>query len=52
MTNSLPGVPEELRIKILSFLDAIALARCSMVWSYLFLILSLISKAIIECARF
>ncbi|KAF8164060.1 hypothetical protein BJ912DRAFT_1049424 [Pholiota molesta] len=30
MTNSLPGVPEELRIKILSFLDVIALARCSM----------------------
>ncbi|KAF8196166.1 hypothetical protein BJ912DRAFT_128803 [Pholiota molesta] len=30
MTNSLPGFPEELRIKILSFLDAVALARCSM----------------------
>ncbi|KAF8164077.1 hypothetical protein BJ912DRAFT_1150425 [Pholiota molesta] len=30
MTNSLSGVPEELKIKILSFLDAVALARCSM----------------------
>ncbi|KAF8169223.1 hypothetical protein BJ912DRAFT_1149427 [Pholiota molesta] len=28
--NSLPGIPEELRIKILSLLDAVALARCSM----------------------
>jgi hypothetical protein len=40
--NSLPGIPEELRIKILSLLDAVALARCSLVRSYLCLILTLI----------